>query len=85
MVILDKSYEMYYNFIKNRKDNIRMKKFIIILLVLLLTLCCFTGCKSTSPLETPEPEVVEDGIVVTVDPMEETAEAEEVIIEIVNK
>lgn len=65
-----------------------MKKFIIILLVLLLVLTCFTGCKSTSPLETTEvteAPMPENGIVVTLEESVETVEAETAIIEIVNK
>lgn len=59
-----------------------MKKFFILFLVLVFTVCCFTGCKTNSAVETNEPSMPENGIVVTVDPLEETSDAERVLSEI---
>ena len=63
-----------------------MKKFIIILLVILLVISCLTGCdklkKMSEPTEEPVPT---NGIVVTPEPEIETVEAEEAIIEIKNE
>lgn len=59
-----------------------MKKFFILFLVLVFTVCCFTGCKTGGAVETNELPMPENGIVVTVDPLEETSDAEHVLSEI---
>lgn len=61
-----------------------MKKFIIFLLIIVFVLICFTGCKQNTIQETVQPTLPENGIVVTPVPIEETAEAEDAIIEIKN-
>ena len=60
-----------------------MKKFFVLFLVLVFVLTCFTGCKTTNNIETDETLLPTNGIVVTVDPIEETNEAEEVLSEVV--
>lgn len=63
-----------------------MKKFIIILLAILLIITCLTGCdKLKKPVEPTEIPVPTNAIVVTPEPVFETTEAEEAIIEIQNK
>lgn len=59
-----------------------MKKFIIILLIVLFVVTCFTGCNKLKPVEPTEEPVPTNAVVVTPEPELETAEAEEVIIEI---
>ena len=61
-----------------------MKKFIIVLLMIIFVLSCFTGCKQNTIPEASQPTLPENGIVVTPDPVEETTEAENAIIEIKN-
>lgn len=61
-----------------------MKKFIIVLLVIIFVLSCFTGCKQNTIPETVQPILPENGVVVTPAPVEETIEAEDAIIEIKN-
>lgn len=61
-----------------------MKKFIIILLVIIFVLSCFTGCKQNTIPETVQPTLPENGVVITPVPAEETTEAENAIIEIKN-
>ena len=58
-----------------------MKKFFILVFVLIFALL-FTGCKTTNSIENSETMTLESGIVVTVDPVEETTEAENVLNEI---
>lgn len=60
-----------------------MKKFFILFLVLVFTVCCFTGCKTSSDVETNETLLPENGIVVTPDPLEETNEAEQALNEVI--
>ena len=60
-----------------------MKKFFILFLVLVFTVCCFTGCKTGSDVETNETLLPENGIVVTPDPLEETSEAEQALNEVI--
>lgn len=59
-----------------------MKNFIIVLLVVLFVLTCFSGCdtfkKSLEPTQEPIPT---NGIIVTPEPVFETAEVEEAIEE----
>ena len=67
-----------------------MKKFLIIFMTLLLALFCLSGCKmnttTTTSTEIPvNTEMPESGIVVTVDPVEETAAAEQILNENINK
>lgn len=59
-----------------------MKKFFILVFVLIFALLSFTGCKTTNSIETSETMALENGIVVTVDPVEETTEAENILNEI---
>ena len=59
-----------------------MKKFFILVFVLIFVLLSFTGCKTTNSIETSETMTLENGIVVTVDPVEETTEAENILNEI---
>lgn len=61
-----------------------MKKFIIVLLVIIFVLSCFTGCKQNTIPETVQPTLPENGVVVTPAPIEETTEAEDAIIKIKN-
>ena len=63
-----------------------MKKFILILLAIVLVAVCFTGCKMLNPTVEPTQEPLPtNGVVVTPEASLETAEAEEVIIEVANK
>lgn len=64
-----------------------MKKFIIILLVVLLAVSvCLTGCdKLKNSVDVTEEAIPTNGVVVTADPVLETTEAEEVLTEIGNK
>lgn len=82
-MIVDKIKFLYYNNIK-RKESIILKKFIIVLLIIIFVLICFTSCKQNTIQETVQPTLPENGIVVTPAPIEETAEAEDAIIEIKN-
>ena len=59
-----------------------MKKFFILFLVLVFVLFSFTGCKRNTALEADVTEIPENGIVVTVDPLQETNEAEEILSEL---
>ena len=59
-----------------------MKKFFILVFVLIFALLSFTGCKTSSIVETNETPMPENGIVVTPDPIEETNEAEQALIEV---
>ena len=59
-----------------------MKKFIIVLLVVLFVLTCFSGCdKFKKSLEQTQEPIPTNGIVVTPEPVFETAEVEEAIEE----
>ena len=60
-----------------------MKKFFILFLVFIFTIICFTGCKTTTNIETNETLFPENGIVVTPDPIEETNEAEQALNEVI--
>ena len=63
-----------------------MKKFILVLFVLIFVLTCFSGCEKMFSSETEEiPTLPENAIVVTANPIEETAEADQIISEIINK
>lgn len=59
-----------------------MKKFFILFLVLVFAIVCFTGCKTTTNVETNETLMPENGVVVTPDPFEETNEAEQILSEV---
>ena len=59
-----------------------MKKFFILFLVLVFAIVCFTGCKTTTNVETNETLMPENGVVVTPDPFEETNEAEQSLSEV---
>ena len=59
-----------------------MKKFFILFLVLVFAIICFTGCKTTTNVETNETLMPENGVVVTPDPFEETNEAEKILSEV---
>lgn len=55
-------------------------------MALLLALTCFSGCKTTTSTETSvETGIPTNGVVVTVDPVEETADAEQILSESINK
>ena len=59
-----------------------MKKFIIVLLIVLFVLTCFSGCdKFKKSLEPTQESIPTNGIIVTPEPVFETAEAEEAIEE----
>lgn len=60
-----------------------MKKFFILFLVLIFSVCCFTGCKTSNTVETNETLMPENGVVVTPDPFEETNEAEQALNEVI--
>ena len=60
-----------------------MKKFFIFFLVFIFTIICFTGCKTTTNIETNETLLPENGVVVTPDPIEETNEAEQALNEVI--
>lgn len=60
-----------------------MKKFFILFLVLVFAIVCFTGCKTTTNVETNETLMPENGVVVTPDPFEETNEAEQALNEVI--
>ena len=63
----------------------KMKKIILILLAVVLVLGCFTGCQKLKPSEPTQEPLPTNGVVVTPEESLETSEAEEAIIEIVNK
>ena len=60
-----------------------MIKFFILFLVLVFAIVCFTGCKTTTNVETNETLMPENGVVVTPDPFEETNEAEQALNEVI--
>lgn len=62
-----------------------MKNFILVVLVLIIVVFCSTGCKVSQPTEVTQEPLPTNGIVVTPEEELETVEAEEAIIEIVNK
>ena len=64
-----------------------MKKFIIVLLVVLLTVSIFlTGCDRLKPnSDATEEPIPTNGVIVTADPVLETTEAEEILTKIGNK
>ena len=62
-----------------------MKKFVIILLVVVFIVTVFTGCDKLKPSEPTEEPIPTNAVEVTPKPELETAEAEEIIIELQNK
>ena len=69
--------------IEERKNI--LKKIIIIILVLIFALTCFSGCKQAFSPEEVETTLPENGVIVTVDPIEETVEAEEILNKIIKE
>ena len=61
-----------------------MKKFIVVLLIIILIFFYFIKCKQVITPQVIESTLPENGIVITPDPVMETAEAEDAIIEIKN-